>query len=190
MMPTTRVERASHMASFQEDAFLKAFDEHADALFRHACFRTSSREKALDLTQEAYLKVWDYLRQGKEVTHWKSFLYRVLDNLIIDEYRRIREESLDAYADGQTARVESLLATGSRSEKEEKLDDELQIELIRKHIPMLSEHHRAAITLRYIDGFTPKEIAKLLDLSENAVSVRIHRAVKELRELCVPATQP
>ena len=177
------------MQDSTEKAYLAAFSEYSDALFRHAYFRISSRERALDLTQDTFVKAWDYLREGGDVKHWKSFLYRVLNNLIIDEYRKNKTHSLDALVENEPVVAEALLAHGSRREKEEHLDDELMIEKIRELIPKLPESYRVALGLRYVDGLSPKEIASLLGISENVASVRIHRAVAQLRKLCEPFTK-
>jgi RNA polymerase sigma-70 factor (ECF subfamily) len=174
------------MQNTTEAAYLQAFEENSDALFRHAYFRLSSRERAVDLTQDTFIKAWDYLRGGGAIKHWKNFLYRVLNNLIIDEYRRGKTESLEALVEHQPAITEALLASGSRREKEEKLDEELLIEKVRELIPKLPDSYRVALGLRYVDGFSPKEIASILGISENVASVRVHRAVAQLRKLCEP----
>lgn len=176
--------RASTVSNPYEDEFIKAFDEHANVLFRHACFRVSNRERAVDLTQEAFIKAWEYLRNDGEIRHWKSFLYHVLNNLIIDEYRRKKDQSLDALFEEDPVRANSSVAVGSRTEIEERLDEELLIKKIQLLIPQLPEQQRAALTFRYIDGFSPKEIARMLGTSENVVSVRIHRAIERLKKLC------
>ena len=171
-----------------EQAFLEAFDEHAGALFRHACFRLKRRDRATDITQDTFIKAWDYVRGGGEITHWKAFLYRVLHNLIIDEYRSVKEVSLDALAETNEVRAEQLLKTGGKNEIESHLNDQMLLEQIRTHIDALPETYRTAITLRYLEGFTPKEIAQVLEVSENVVSVRIHRGVAQLKKLCAPTT--
>lgn len=79
-----------------EREFTQAYEEHADALFRHCYFRVSNRERALELTQEAFMKTWDSVAQGKEINNYRAFLFRVLNNLIIDEYRKKKSTSLDA----------------------------------------------------------------------------------------------
>lgn len=178
------LSRESHMSVTTEKIFLEAFDAHADALFRHASFRLSNRERAADLTQETFLKAWEYVRSGGEIRSYKSFLYRVLNNLIIDEYRKAKEDSLDKIVDEDPVEATELLAVGSRSEEEGRLHDELLIEKIRVLIPRLPTALREAVTLRYVDDFSPKEIAELLNVSENVVSVRIHRGVVRLRKLC------
>lgn len=164
-------------------AYLEAFEEHGDALFRHALFRLSNREKARDLTQETFLKTWDYLRTGKTVRSWKSFLYRVLNNLIVDEYRKTKEISLDTLFEEDAGNAETLVAYGSKRDVEEAFDERLEVEHVKELIAALPAHHATIITLRYIDGFSPKEIAAQMRVSENVVSVRIHRALNHLKSL-------
>ncbi len=180
-------QRASLMERPYETAFLEAFEEYADALFRHASFRISNRDRAKDLTQDAFLKAWDYIREGNEVRHWKSFLYRTLNNLIIDEYRRAKEESLDSLLEDSATAANTLIAVGSRFEKEKQLDDEFTIEKIHALISTLPDTYRTTLTMRYVDGFSTKEIAASLGVSENVVSVRVHRALAQLKELCKDA---
>ena len=166
-----------------EDAFLEAFDEYADALFRHAAMRLSDRERARDVTQDAFIKAWDYLVAGNEIRQWRSFLYRVLNNLIIDEYRRPKAVSLDALLESDPG-SDALSASEGRKEAEEALDGRRAIESVRELIHRLPEPHQSVLVLRYVDGLTPKEVAEVLDISENAAAVRIHRATGRLRELC------
>lgn len=168
----------------QEEAFNEAFRLHADALFRHAQFRVSNRERALEITQDTFLKAWDYVQQGGEVQQYKSFLFRILNNLIIDEYRKHKQHSLDEIMENDTGEMEMKLSEGSVREAEERLDEETLIERVRARIPELPEAYRTAVTLRYVDGFSPKEIATMIGVSENVVSVRIHRGVLKLRQLC------
>jgi len=172
----------------KEKSYLEAYEKHSDALFRHAMFRVSNREKALDLVQDTFLKTWDYLLGGGEVDQYKAFLYRILNNLIIDEYRKKKSSSLDEILENDTGEMESKLSSGSARELEEEIDAEDALEKIRARIPELPDTYREVITLRYIDGFTPKEIATMIGISENVVSVRIHRGTHKLRELCLPVT--
>jgi len=176
--------RVSHEPVPHENEFIGAFDVHADALFRHAYFRISNRERALDLTQETFIKAWEYVRGGDEIRHWKSFLYRVLNNLIIDEYRRKKEQSLDALFADDPVRAEESIAVDGRGEMEDRLDEELLLAQMRSLILALPERHRTVLTLRYIDGFSLGEIARTLGTSENVISVRVHRATARLRKLC------
>jgi len=164
----------------QEERFLAAFDEYSSALFRHASLRISDREKAIDLVHDTFTKVWGYVRQGHEIKLFRPFLYKVLNNLIIDEYRKKRESSLDAllelegvdegsFEELSESTVESLAAT---------LDGKRAFEMLET----LPDEYREVIILRFVDELGPKEISKLIEESENIVSVRLHRGLKLLRK--------
>ena len=169
--------------SYEAD-YLEAFEAHSDALFRHAFFRISNRDRAQELTQEAFLKTWDFLRKGGDVRDFKSFLYRILNNLIIDEYRKKKSSSLDEILEDDTGAFEARMSEGSRAEAETELDERVIGTRIRERIEELPAMYREAVTMRFIDELSPKEIAEMLGESENVISVRIHRGVSKLKQLC------
>ena len=164
----------------QEEAFLTAFDAYAEALFRHAYFRVSDREKAKDLVSDAYAKTWDYVAKGNHVDDFRPFLYRTLNRLIIDEYRRKKTESLDALLDEQDVPEGAFeeLVQGSREETELALDAQRIPELLTS----MPYAYREVVVLRYLDGLMPQEIADMLNEPVNTVSVRIHRGVAWLKK--------
>jgi RNA polymerase sigma-70 factor (ECF subfamily) len=160
--------------------FLEAFEEYNDALFRHATLRISNRERAVDLVHDTYTKVWSYIRDGYEIDTFRPFLYKVLNNLIIDEYRKKKESSLDAlleidgvdegsFAELSESTVETLAATID-GQKAFALLDELPVQ------------YKEVIILRFVDQLGPREISELIEESENVISVRIHRGLRLLRE--------
>jgi RNA polymerase sigma factor (sigma-70 family) len=169
------------MKGNKEEEFLAAYNEHSDALFRHAFFRLPDRERAYDLTQDTFIKAWDYVRGGGDVRSPKSFLFRILNNLIIDEYRRSKTESLDKKIEDNPSATEAMFAEGSVWEVEEGMDEKDLLQKVKDAIKELSEEYRTVITLRYVEGFSPKEIARMIGSTENAVSVRIHRGVAKLK---------
>jgi RNA polymerase sigma-70 factor (ECF subfamily) len=164
-----------------EERFLKAFDEYADALFRHALYRLSDRERAIEIVHDTFTKVWSYLRGGHEIDSYKSFLYKVMNNLIIDEYRRRKELSLDAILAEEGTNEGSFeeLHEGGVEELTFSLDAQ-KASLLISELPLV---YREVLTLRFVDGLKPKEISELIEESENVVSVRIHRALKILRDM-------
>jgi RNA polymerase sigma-70 factor (ECF subfamily) len=167
-----------------EDAFLEAFDAYADALFKHATMRLSDREKARDATQDTFVRAWDYLAAGHRVRTWKSFLYRVMNNLIIDEYRRAKPLSLDALTELEAPVIPELIAPEGRQEAEEALDSAATIKKIRVLIDELPEPYRGALVLKYVDDLATSEVAEAQGVSENAAAVRIHGALARLKVLC------
>lgn len=166
-------------AGNHEDRFLKAFDDYADALFRHAVVRLSDRERAMELVHDSFTKAWGYVRNGNEIDAYRPFLYKILSNLIIDEYRKRRSESLDAMLEQEGVDEGKFddLFEGSLEELVESLDAKRAIE----SISILPEMYRETLTLRFVDGLGPKEIAALIEETENVVSVRLNRGVKMLK---------
>jgi RNA polymerase sigma-70 factor, ECF subfamily len=164
----------------QEDRFLKAFEDYNDALFRHASIRVSDREKAIDIVHDTFTKVWSYTRSGHQIDSYRSFLYKVLNNLIIDEYRKRKEASLDALLD-----VEGV-DEGSFPELSESTVEALAATIDgRKAFDLLAELpdvYKEVIILRFVDELGPREISELIEETENVVSVRIHRGLKLLRQ--------
>ena len=169
-----------------ETRFREAFETYADGLFRHAYFRLSDRERAYDLVQDAFLKTWDHVSRGEEVRNYKAFLYRILHNLIIDEYRKKKSGSLDALLEDETraASTEALMAEGSLEEAMGTLDERALVEQVLSKLPLLPPPYREILTLRYVDGLEIGDIASMLSITENVVSVRIFRALSKLRTLC------
>lgn len=168
-------------AEDQEARFLKAFDDFNDALFRHAYLRVSNREKAVDLVHDTFTKVWSYLKNGYEIENFRPFLYKVLNNLIIDEYRRRKEASLDAMLELEG------VDEGSFDELSESTAEALAATIDgRKAFELLEEmpdQYKEVIILRFVDQLGPREISALIEETENVVSVRIHRGLKMLRQL-------
>ena len=175
------VRKTHDIEENQEERFLKAFDEYSDALFRHAIYRLSDRERAIEIVHDTFTKVWSYLRGGHEIDSYKPFLYKVMNNLIIDEYRRRKELSLDALLSEEGTDEGSFpeLHAGGIEELTFSLDAE-KASLLISELPLV---YREVLTLRFVDGLGPKEISILIEETENVVSVRIHRALKILKEM-------
>jgi RNA polymerase sigma-70 factor (ECF subfamily) len=159
----------------QEKAFLEAFDQHADALYRHCYFRVSDAELARDIVSETFTKTWDYLVKGKTIENLRPFLYRTLNHLIIDEYRKKSVESLDALLNEQEVPESAFeeLVGGGRDDVEFALDAQRVHELLAEMPPQ----YRDVVVMRYFDGLAPAEIAELVSEPVNTVSVRIHRGI-------------
>jgi RNA polymerase sigma-70 factor (ECF subfamily) len=158
-----------------EENYLAAYDEYSDALFRHVMLRVRDREAAIDLVQETFSRAWLYLSQGKEIEYMRAFLYRVANNLIVDGSRKKKSSSLD-----------KLMEEDGFEVRDEMAKDPAEVPQAREAMAMLTsleEIYRTAITMRFIDELTPKEIAQKLGVSENVVSVRIHRGIARLTKM-------
>jgi RNA polymerase sigma-70 factor (ECF subfamily) len=173
-------EQSTDNQSGHEARFLEAYEQYNDALFRHACMRISDREKAIDLVHDTFTKVWSYVRKGYEIEQFRPFLYKVLNNLIIDTYRKKKESSLDALLDIEgvdegsfdelsESSVEALAATIDGRKAFDLMDD-------------IPDVYKEVLIMRFVDGLGPKEMSELTEEKENVISVRIHRGLKLLRQ--------
>lgn len=170
------------MRDLQKD-FEDAFEAYNDELFRHASMRLKDRDRAVELTQECFLKVFEYAKKGGEVLALRPFLYRTLRHLIIDEYRRKKPVSLEGLAESDEGRsVENLLPPDESNSLEaaiERFDGKRAMEALLT----LPDIYREALSLRYVGGLSPREIGEIVGESENVVSVRIYRGLKKLKEM-------
>lgn len=167
--------------SAPEQEFTDAYDQFADAIFRHCAFRVSDREKAKDIAQVTFVRLWDYMSQGKEIENMRAFLYRIANNLIIDEYRKKKEDSLDKMRDEEGFDI----GFDPRHDTETKDEYTRMMELLE----YLPDKYREALVMRHIDGLSVKDIAHLTHESENVISVRIHRAIEKIQALSIQSSQ-
>src|SRR3989338_2370672 len=73
-------------------AFEKIYDDFAPKIFKFCYFRVSSKEEAEDIASHVFIRAWDHVAAGKEVTNVQGFLYRIATNLVIDFYRKHKEK--------------------------------------------------------------------------------------------------
>ncbi len=174
-----------------EDEFISAYDELADKVFRHCYFRVFNRERAKDLMQESFMRAWRYLNDGHEVRNMKSFIYKIANNLIIDESRKKKElylEELLQYNDTNSSDTQKEQTREIDSGVDEVdtisrvIDGKIAISALHK----LEGKYREAIVMRYVDDLTPEEIAEVTNESADVISVRIHRGLKQLRVILTP----
>lgn len=157
-----------------QQQFLEAYDSFHDAIYRHCFFRVYSKARAEELVQETFMRVWQYMMQGKTVDNLRAFLYRVANNLIIDDSRKKKEDSLEVLME-KSPSFEPSYEGGKNIEKK------VLYNQIVQDMDKLPPDYKEILVLRYIDDLDPKEIAQILETNANNVSVKINRAVKALK---------
>jgi RNA polymerase sigma factor (sigma-70 family) len=154
--------------------FLEAYDAYSEAIYRHCYFRVYSKERAEELVQETFMKTWEYLAGGEKIRESiRPLLYRIATNLIIDDSRKKKETSLEALLE---------LNPGAEPGREDDLKRRILWKQLLEEMNGLEEDERNILVLRYVDDLDPKDIAKILNISANHVSVKINRATKNLSE--------
>ncbi len=158
-----------------EREFLAVHEKYADALFRHCLLRVRDREIAKDIVQETFSRSWLYISKGKNVEYMRAFLYRVANNLVVDHSRKKKSSSLD-----------SMMEDDGFEPVDEAAENPADVPAAREALRLLAsldEIYQTVISMRYLEEMSPKEIAADLGVSENVVSVRIHRGMERLRQL-------
>ena len=169
-----------------EKDYLAAYDQYSDAIFRFSLFRVRDREHAKDVTQEVFIRTWKYFTEKGTIANCKPFLYTIALRLIINESRRHKAQSLDELSENIGFEPSDSEIGDSHIEAR---SDFLEGEEALAKIDELSPKYREVIHFRFVEELSPKEIAEITGETQNVISVRIHRALKELKKILDTRTQ-
>ena len=155
--------------------FAKIYDKHVDKIYRFVYLKVNSREMAEDLTSEVFLRGWEsFKRQGRKIDNVSAFLYQIARNLVTDHYRQKAQAQLVSVEN-----VPQIADIGMDLEEKAMLNSD--VSRIKAVLANIKDEYREIIVWYYLDEFTVPEIAKILNKSEDAVRVTIHRALKALK---------
>lgn len=167
---------------------------HLDALYRTALRLTHNQEDAEDLVQETYLRALRAAEQFQEGTNLRAWLFKILTNGFINQYRRRartpRNESIDDVEDFYL--YQHLIDNGlqpASSEPEREVLERLVDEDIIRALEELPLPFRQVVLLADVEGFAYKEIADILNIKIGTVMSRLHRGRRRLQQALLPALQ-
>ena len=157
-----------------QDMFATAHHDFEKGLNVHASFNVCDRETGEDLVQETFLKTWNYLKRGGKVIVMKAFLYHVLNNLIVDEYRKRKATSLDV-----------LMESGYEpsSDDHERIIDSLDGKMAAVFVDRLVLKYRLAIRMRFMEHLTLSEMSERTGMTTNTLAVHVHRGLTKLKAM-------
>jgi RNA polymerase sigma-70 factor (ECF subfamily) len=157
-----------------------------EPLYRHAMRMTRNHSDAEDLVQDALVKAYATLGSFKQGTNLRGWLFRIMTNTYIDDYRKKRRHPAH-YPTGLI--TEALLATaahqssaGPRSTEEQALN-RLGDSMFRAAMCALPEQFRLAVYYADVEGLRSREIADLMHTPVGTVISRLHRGRRLLRRL-------
>ena len=145
-------------------------------LYRMALRITMNAADAEDVVQETMMKVWNRRDQWNQIESIEAFCLTICRNLSLDKVRRMdnQTQSLDAAYDPKDQ--------GVASNPEEQAIQSDHVRLVRQMINLLPEKQRSCMQLRDMEGKSYKDIATVLDITEEQVKVNIFRARQTIRE--------
>ncbi len=167
----------------RDDAFEKEFLHLINPLYNFAYRLTLDEDDANDLVQDSYLKAYRFFDSFERGTNAKAWLFRILKNSFINEYRRkAKEPGKVDYQD-----VESYY---NSDDIDEPITSDLRVDAMRDMIGdevanalnALAVDFRTVIILCDLEGFTYEEMSKILNIPIGTVRSRLHRARMLLKE--------
>lgn len=162
-----------------EKANKKIFDttykEYAKGIFRFVYFRVSDFELAQDLTADTFVRLWKKLKNNEQVKNPKALLYMIARGLIIDHYRKKKNQktvAIDLVDEQLLSQVD---------DTEDELSIRQEMEKVLSSIKKIKKEYQEILLLHYVEDLSITEIADILNKKENAVRVLLHRALKSLK---------
>jgi len=151
-----------------------AHQDHHKGLIKLSLFKLNDKEISEDIVQDTFMKTWRYLVRGGKIDLMKAFLYHILNDLVVDEYRKRKPISLDALLDKgfdpSAGDVDRLM---------NELDGREAARLIMK----LPQKYQKIMLMRYVRDLTLEEMSLITGDTRNAVAVQAHRGLERLKKI-------
>jgi len=160
-----------------QEAFGQLYDRYHEMVFRYVLFRVGDRQLAEDLTAETFLRALRRIAsvsyQGRDIGAWFVTIAR---NLVLDHVKSSR------YRLEQTTSEIADLSPSTTGPEQQVLDGATHEELLRC-VAKLNSDQKECIALRFLQGLSVAETARLMGRNEGAVKALQHRAVRRLAQL-------
>ena len=164
-------------AGSRQAEFEKTMVPFMDQLYSYAYYLTGDRDQAGDLLQETYLKAYRFFDSFAEGTNAKAWLYRIMRNTSINEYRKIKRLPELLRFDEQITPIRMIAGPSGGTDDLRKLIEERSFgDEVSGAIAGLPEKFKSVIVLRDIEDLPYEEVAAVLDIPVGTVRSRLHRA--------------
>lgn len=160
------------------EAFAVLVNRYKRPIFNLMLRMTGSWEDANDLTQDAFLKVYEQLANFKPSRKFFPWMYTISMNLARDHLRR-QKSAVNAYQMEQNHHCVSVDPNGEAQRLVRRLDAQRLPELLSE----LPEDYRESLILRFQEGLTMKDIGAALGITASGAKMRIKRGLQRLRDL-------
>lgn len=175
----------SQLAHKARDGDQQAFAElvrlHQDGVFRFVLRMTGSRDEAMDLTQDTFIKAWQALPRWQPQAQFRTWLFQIARNGALDLLRR--RETLQFIPIDDDA-----VFAAPQPTPEEQFDQRQRLGLLDAALRRLPPEHREVLLLREIEQLSYADIAAVLQVNEGTVKSRIARARAALLDRYADAT--
>ena len=142
-------------------------------MYRLALRITLNSQEAEDVVQDVIIKLWKQQSGGTHIDNLEAYTLRMVRNLALDRQRM---------KVNQTENIDGMDFSGTSS-VEDAIEQDERISRIRQAMAQLPEKQRIAMQLRDFEGRSYKEIADIMEITEDQVKVNIFRARQTIRQL-------
>lgn len=159
------------------NAFGDLYKLHLDAIYRYVYYRIGQVHDAEDLTEQIFLNAWEALPNYKDYGNpFTSWLYRIAHNVVVDYHRRKKSTpaSLNAIINEVKEDATTPLTRVIKNE---------EFTLLANAISKLPLEHQQVILLRFVEGMSHSEIARIIGKNEGTCRMIQHRALIALNTL-------
>jgi RNA polymerase sigma-70 factor, ECF subfamily len=180
-MKFSKINYREHSSSIDYKAFEEEAVVHSKAVYHFALSMTGNPEDANDLVQETYLKAFRYFHNFTKGSNCKAWLFMILKNTFINEYRKKKREPFKVNYDDIEDFYETIKpGQVDPTENVNKIYEDTFDDDISKAMNELPENFRSVVTLCDLEGYSYEEIAEYVDCPIGTVRSRLHRARKLL----------
>lgn len=155
-------------------AFNLIVDQWKDKIHRFAYRFLMDSDDANEITQKTFIKAYQKIDTLDEPGKFSPWIYRVANNLCIDELRRSGRNRMDSIADW--SEHESEIKSPQKNLEKSELS-----ELLQKALMTLPDEQRVVVVMKQYEGLTFREISEILQQSENTVKSRMYYGLKSMR---------
>ena len=177
------VQRQHYTDREKQDIFNGEFMPHIRSMYNFGFRLTLDRDDAKDLVQDTYLKAYRFIESFQKGTNAKAWLFRILKNSFINDYRKKSKEP-------SKVDYQEVEAYYNSDEVDRQITPDLRVESLKDMIGdeisnalnSLDVDFRTVIILSDLEEFKYEEMAKILDIPIGTVRSRLHRARNLLKE--------
>ena len=153
--------------------FSQTYDAYVEKIFRFIFLKVNSQDIAQDLCSETFLRAWQCFKNNKKIDNPNAFLYQIARNLVIDHYREKGRT--------QTVSADYVPIIDPNQDLIGKTLQDSDMGMIQSELNNLKPEYQEVIIWHYIEDLSVPEIAEMINKKQGTVRVRIHRALKVLK---------
>lgn len=156
---------------YRKRRFAKMYDQYADDIYRYLYVHVRDTDIAEDLMSDTFVKAWKAI-DAFDFSQPRPWLYKIAQNLLTDYWRKKKSLPLD----------EDVEVPSEDESIEDQVDRQLTQEQVQAVLHKLPEQMRSVVTMRFMLGYSARQTAESLEISEENVRVIQYRALKKLKE--------